>query len=365
MTATTYTEHKLSLRILVHASAWIVYASFIYIANFLANPNVLLLQTLLFLCPYCLSFYVSIYVLGLRKQKGAVWSIASFFIVFLLMSLVGYMYVYLLLPATGIKLYTSTHFRDFLKAALLGFVQYFSYAMLYFYIRESFLKERAMRKLEEEKLRKELENSVLKQQELQSQQEKLQLEYAFLRTQVNPHFLHNTLNVLFGQALPYSEELADNIDKLSRMMRYSLESIEQEGDTVPVEKELENLDLLLDMHRMRFGGTKYIDYSVEGLVSGQELPALSFITVVENAFKYGDLKDASQPLYIRVKLEPDTVCFTCRNKKRKNIVPTTSHHIGISNLRRRLSAAFEDRYVLTVKDEKEVYCFELYINCKL
>ena len=86
--------------------------------------------------------------------------------------------------------------------------------------------------MQEEKLLNELENSKLKQQELKSQKDKLLLEYAFLRSQVNPHFLHNTLNVLFSQALEHSEELADNISKLSRIMRYSLESVEYESDKV-------------------------------------------------------------------------------------------------------------------------------------
>ncbi len=351
-----------SYQVLIHVSAWIVYASFIYTANFLANPAVKVLPTLFFLLPFCITFYVSIYCLRLYKQKGVLWSVISFFVVFLLMSAFGYAYVYLLLPVVGIKLYGSKQFGYFLEAAVLGYVQYFSYAMLYFYVSESFKRERALRQLEKEKLRNELENAMLKQNELKAEKDKLLFEYAFLRSQVNPHFLHNTLNVLFSQALEHSSELADNIAKLSKIMRYSMESVEFESDKVLVKKELDHLQLLMDIHNIRFGDSKVIDCIVEGEEDGQMLPPLSIITIVENAFKYGDLKDPGSPLTIRVKLRPSQVYFYCRNKKRKNNIELSSHNIGISNLHKRLDVAFSGKYLTHASEDEHFYCFELTVN---
>lgn len=355
-------ENKTSFQILVHACAWVVYGSFIYIANYLANPNIKIINTILFLLPYCLTFYVSIYCLNLYKRIGVLWSIASFFIVFLVMGVIGYCYIYLLLPLAGVKLYTSDDFRAFLKAAVLGYVQYFSYAMLYFYAVQSFKKERELRLLQEEKLRNELENSKLKQQELELQKDKLLLEYAFLRSQVNPHFLHNTLNVLFSQAMEYSQELADNISKLSRIMRYSMESVEYESDKVFVQKELDNLQLLIEINNIRFGHSKVIDFVVEGVIKDQMIPPLSMITVVENAFKYGDLKDPLHPLKIRVSLQPGQVYFYCQNKKKKNNFELSSHNIGITNLSKRLDVAFKGKYEMKADDGNEFYTFELTVN---
>lgn len=361
-TTITATRSKRSFQLLVHVCAWVGYASFIYVTNSITRPNVKILHTIFFLLPFCITFYVSVYCLNLYKQKGVVWSIASFFIVFLVMGTLGYLYVYVLLPQMGMHLYGTEQFSHFLQGAILGYVQYFSYAVLYFYVRESFRKERMLRKLEEEKLRNELENSILKQNELKSEKDKLLLEYAFLRAQVNPHFLHNTLNVLFSQALGYSQELADNILKLSRIMRYSLESVEFESDKVLIGKELDHLQLLIEINNLRFGDTKGIDYRVEGMVGGQMIPPLSIITVVENAFKYGDLKDPLHPLQIRVILQPNQVYFYCRNKKRKTNIDLTSHNIGITNLRKRLDVAFADQYVLTVTEDDDFYCFELTLN---
>lgn len=359
MTTAAYRNGNRIKRLSYHVLAWALYAGFIYGVNFLANRSLQLLPTLVFLLPFCLTFYLSVFFLNLYKEKGVLWSIASFFLVFLLMGSLGYAYVYWLMPQFGVKLFRSTTVADYLKSILLGYVQYFSYALLYFYVRELFRKEQRLRKMEAEKLQHELENSRLKEQELQGQKDRLAMEFAFLRAQVNPHFLHNTLNVLFAQALDYSEELADNIAKLSRIMRYSLESIELAGDRVPIEKELEHLNLLIDFHNLRFDDTKLISYEIDGHATGQCVPPLSLITVVENAFKHGDLKDAANPLQILVRLEKGLVYFFCRNKKRTNHLPFTSHSIGMSNLQKRLDVAFAEQYEMQVEEDDSFYQFVL------
>ncbi len=362
MFSNLYTENKRAVTALIHACAWVVYGSFLYIANYLTNPNIKVVNIVFFLFPSCLTFYVSIICLNLYKRMGIRWSIASFFIGFVVMTFIAYCYMYLLLPVMGIRLYSSGSFREFLKAAVLGYVQYFSFAVLYFYADISAKKERELRIVREEMLKNELENVKLKEQELRVQKDKLQIEYAFLRSQVNPHFLHNTLNVLYSQALDWSEELAGNISKLAKMMRYSMESVEYESDKVSVEKELSNLELLIQINNIRFEESKVIDYKVEGCAQGQMLPPLSMITVVENAFKYGDLKDPSCPLKIRVELKPGQVYFFCRNKKRTHQFERSSNNIGITNLSKRLDVAFAGKYTMNAGMQDDIYTFELTID---
>ncbi len=354
--------------ILLHIIAWFLYGTFIFITNVLTKPNATIVNVLLYLLPFCFTFYISVYCLDLYKKKGVAWSISSFFLVFIIMSTIGYVYIYLLLPFIGIVVYTSTDFKPFLQGIVLGYVRYFSFALLYFYIRESFVKSRRLRILQmqksmllQQKTERELENAVLKQEEMKAQQEKLLLEYAFLRAQINPHFLHNTLNLLFSQALEYSSELADNILKLSRIMRYSMESLEHEGGKVSVERELDHLQTLLDIHNLRFSN-RMITYEITGELNGHKVPPLSFITIVENAFKYGDVKDNDNPLSIRVELNPDEVYFCCRNKKKENNVHLSSHNIGITNLSKRLDATFKNKYILKATDDENFYTSELTIT---
>lgn len=348
--------------VLLHVSAWLLYALFLYVTNVLTKPTITFVGTTLYLLPFCITFYISVYCLNLYKEKGVWWSFASFFIVFFVMATLGYGYLYGLLPSAGIVLFTSTGFRPFIQEALWGYVRFFSFALLYFYVRESFKKEKTLHLLQQEKSQKELENAKLKEQELKAQQEKLQFEYAFLRSQINPHFLHNTLNTLFSEALNYSPDLAENILKLSSIMRYSLESLEFESGKVSVRKELEHLQTLIDINNLRFGKSKSIIYEINGELNGQMVPPLSFITIVENAFKYGDLKDPENPLTIRVQLTHDEVYFYCRNKIKKNGLQFSSFNIGISNLSKRLDVAFRDRYKMQAGKQDEFYVFELTVN---
>lgn len=357
------TGRKTKLKhITYHAGAWALYVSFIFGANFIANRGLQLLPTIFFLLPLCITFYLAIYFLNKFRHKGIWGIIYAFVITFIIMATFGYAYIYVILPPLGMVLYGTSSLQHYLKSAILGYVQYFSYALLYFYVRELVRKEKHLRKVEADKLQNELETARLKEQELQAQQDKISMEFAFLRAQVNPHFLHNTLNVLYEQAMDYSPDLAANISKLSRIMRYSLDNIEQTVDRVPVEQELEQLQLLIDFHRLRFADTKLIHYVMEGNADGQYVPKLSLVTIVENAFKHGDLKDAQHPLEIKVKLEEGIVLFFCRNKKLPNVLNLSSHNIGISNLKKRLNVAFAGQYDMQVKEDECFYEMKLTIK---
>lgn len=348
MNETTYFFGKRLKTPLLHIIVWISYIIFIHLTNKLTRPDISITNTLFYFIPFCITFYVSLYCLNLYKEKGTWWSVASFFIVFAVLATLGYLYVYYILPKIDVVIYSSTDFKPFLQEALFGYVRYFSFALLYFYVKQT--------------LKKERENAVLKQQELKAQQEKLQYEYAFLRSQINPHFLHNTLNTLFSEALEHSQDLADNILKLSSIMRYSLEAVEHDSGKVSVQKELDHLQTLIDINSLRFGKSKNILYKVEGNVSNQTVPPFSFITVVENAFKYGDLKDPGLPLTIYVTLQPNNVHFYCCNKIRTTGLQLSSSNIGISNLRKRLDVAFKDKYIIDAKKENDLYIFDLTIK---
>lgn len=346
----------------LHAAVWVVYFGFLYTANKLANPSIKIGYSILFMIPYCLVFYVSVFWLKRYKRMGVALSILSFIGTFFILGAIAYAYMYKALPSANIQLYETDAFQEFLKYAVLGYIQYYSYALLFYVVTGSFKKERALRALQEEKYIHELENSKLRQNELSAQKEKLQIEYAFLRAQVNPHFLHNALNTLYSQAGEYSEKLASNISKLSNMMRYSFESIESESDLVNIEKEVRNLYRLIEINAVRFGSEELVDFQIEGEMENQLLPPLSLITIVENAFKYGDLTDANYPLVIRLYLQHNSIYFSCRNKRQEKADKDTSNNIGIANLTKRLDVLFEDKYTINSIVESEFYTFELTIK---
>lgn len=353
----------------IHIAAWIAYAGYIYATNYVAHPSLQFFNTVIALIPYCFTFYTVLYFfrryINFRLGILVFWYILLFFLV----TMPAYLFIYHLLPALGIILYTSSELRHFAQAAVLGYVEFSVYALLYVYADKSIKKERELRRthelksrIEQEKIQKELENSLLKQQELKVQTEKAQFEYAYLQSQINPHFLFNTLNVLFSQAMRFSSDLAENISKLSDIMRYSIQTVEDKITAVPVQKELDHLQTLIEINQLRFGENYFVDYSIEGDVTTQLIPPLSMITIVENAFKYGDLKDPANPLSIRVLLAPGLLSFICRNKKRERATIPVSHKIGIRNIHHRLQSAFSNRYKTNVIDENGFYTFQLIIQ---
>ncbi|MFT3701197.1 MAG: sensor histidine kinase [Agriterribacter sp.] len=353
----------------LHILAWLTYTTYIYLTNYVANDRLHFIPTLLFLLPYYTTFYVVLFFLNIPSKHKIAWGISVFFIVFIIMSSVSYLLIYWTLPIIGVTLYSSSEMNSFIQGAVLGYVQFFAYALLYYYFSSTLKKERELRllheentKIEQQKVKQELDNVLLREKQMQVNQEKLAFEYAFLQSQINPHFLYNTLNVLFSQALKISPELAGNISKMSEIMRYSMESVEYKIPLVSIQKELDHLQILIDINVMRFGNGTFIDFRQEGQSEGQLIPPLSFITVIENAFKYGEIKDSANPLCIIIKLRPGHVYFYCRNKKKKNKTPLPSHNIGLKNLRYRLNTIFNDRYHLDIIDEEEFYTLELTIT---
>ena len=237
--------------------------------------------------------------------------------------------------------------QDLIAVSLSYFIQYALFSLGYWI---------AMSALKDQK-----RIAALEQENHELEKKQLFTEINFLKAQINPHFLYNTLNTLYSQAQACSEELAENILKLSEIMRYSLESLDNEKGTVRLCKELEHLQNLIDIHQLRFSNKLHIDYRVTGEMGDRQVPPLSIITAVENAFKYGDLRNPDFPLRIDVTTDENQIHFYCSNKKKNGSIEH-SHGIGISNMKKRLDMAFANRYEIKTKDDKEHYSFELTVK---
>src|SRR5580692_867638 len=119
-----------------------------------------------------------------------------------------------------------------------------------------------------------------KQRDLENQ--RLSAELAFLKSQINPHFLFNSLNSIYALAYQRSETTPDAILKLSEIMRYML--YESNDNKVDLEKELQYLQSYIDLQKIRFGNKAYIDFKVQGEIGSQKIVPLLLIAFIENAF---------------------------------------------------------------------------------
>jgi two-component system LytT family sensor kinase len=192
------------------------------------------------------------------------------------------------------------------------------------------------------------------QRDLENQ--RLTAELAFLKSQINPHFLFNSLNSIYSLAYQHSENTPDAILKLSEIMRYML--YECNDNKVDLSKELQYLQNYIDLQKIRFGNKAYIDFKVEGEVTDQKIVPLLLIAFIENAFKHGIANDSMSPITLLVNVNRQQLHFYTRNKKHSNNRDAIGG-IGLANVKRRLDLLYPGKYNLDIRDEKDTYTCEL------
>ncbi|MCW3092132.1 MAG: hypothetical protein JWP81_3201 [Ferruginibacter sp.] len=205
------------------------------------------------------------------------------------------------------------------------------------------------------------QRKVLEAQKMQLEVDKSQANFKFLKSQINPHFLHNTLNFLYAKSLPYSAELSEGILTLSDIMRYALSEATGSDDKAPLKDEIEHVRNVIKINQLRFSNNLQVNFEVTGVVNGIEIIPFLLITMVENAFKHGDLQRTDHPIAIKLTIEHNRLRFYCHNKK-KTGPKEISTGLGLDNIRNRLDFAYGKNYKLHIKDEADFYTTELTIN---
>ena len=205
------------------------------------------------------------------------------------------------------------------------------------------------------------QRKILEQQKLELEIEKSQANLNFLKAQINPHFLHNTLNFLYAKALPLSEELSEGIATLSDIMRYALSEGNTRNGKALLREEIEHVQNVIKINQLRFSNNLKVNFEVEGIVNGARIIPFVLITLVENAFKHGDLKSPEHPIEIKIHVNSENLNFYCRNKK-KTGSKELSTGLGLDNIQKRLDLAYGSSYSFYVKDGIDFYTTELTIK---
>jgi sensor histidine kinase YesM len=195
---------------------------------------------------------------------------------------------------------------------------------------------------------------------LETQKRLLASQILSLKAQINPHFLFNSLNFLYAQALPLSEDLAKSTMLLSEIMRYGLKGTDEE-DKVPLENEIKHLENFMEFNQLRFSNRLNVYFEKTGNVQFRRIMPLLLITFVENAFKYGELLDENYPVNITLRVEGGNLYFTVSNKKR--IGPRElSTGVGLQNIKARLELVYPKKHAIRITDEEHFYKIELKIQ---
>ncbi len=192
----------------------------------------------------------------------------------------------------------------------------------------------------------------------------MQSELRFLRSQINPHFLFNTLNSLYALTLKKDEKAPEIVLKLSEIMRYMLYECNERR--VPLAKEVQYIRNHLDLERLRLRQNMDIEFEVEGAVGLQEIAPLMFIPFLENAFKHGLSNHITDGFcHIKLRAEKDEVHFSIENSK-PDMMPQTgdrrSGGIGLNNIRQRLNLLYPNAHSLEIHDSPNTYAVDLTIK---
>ncbi|MEL7123631.1 MAG: histidine kinase, partial [Bacteroidota bacterium] len=201
-------------------------------------------------------------------------------------------------------------------------------------------------------------------QQLQTQT--MQSELRFLKSQINPHFLFNTLNNLYALTLKKDERAPEIVIKLSEMMRYMLYECNEKR--VLLSKEINYLKNYLDLEKLRQGKHVKISFHCQGDAGTKEIAPLMFIPFLENSFKHG-LSHQINEGFVNIILSIDgkTVDFYIENSKPETPPMTImskkkSGGIGLVNVQRRLNLLYPDQYELKIHDNPKSYAVNLSID---
>ena len=207
-----------------------------------------------------------------------------------------------------------------------------------------------------------LDYAKLQQRMAAAAKEKAEAELNFLKSQVNPHFLFNSLNSVYFLIDKNNSEARSSLHKFSEMLRYQL--YEMSGDRIPVEKEISYLQDYVDLQKLRKDEHYLVSFDCSPKVKGFTLEPLLLIPFVENAFKHlSHDKDRLNYVNIKMDLVNDEFCFTISNSKNDNEkTKEESGGIGLNNVQRRLQLLYPEKHNLVMANGSEEYKIVLTIK---
>lgn len=307
--------------------------------NFFFSPADIFFSQLPNICTVYMCVYISEKSIWKRSKLKF---FVGLIIIYLITYLLWYITSYLIRPLFKFNGAQTPPFNFIVFAAVVLwiFIRYSILGFGYFYATESLRQQKKL---------------------LQIEKEKHEAEYAFLRAQINPHFLNNTLNFFYAKSLPLSAPLADGILTLSEIMHYSLE-IDKEEHMTLIDDEIAHIRNVIKINQLRFNNKLQIDFKIKGSTQNVRIIPLILITVVENILKHGNCTDKEYPVRIFLNINDDDgyVYLNTYNLK-KNGPKELSSGIGLDNIKKRLAHHYHKNFILNITENENDYLLDLSI----
>ena len=202
---------------------------------------------------------------------------------------------------------------------------------------------------------KELQNKILETQ-LQIKNQELQ----YLKKQIHPHFLFNTLNTIYGFALKQSKDTPEIILKLSNLLDYILYQVNK--PKVSLKEEVLHINEYIELEKIRFQDTLKVSFISETISEGIEVAPMLLIPFVENAFKHGNIIDGFLRVEVVISIQENKLNFSIKNTVLNTDENQNEVGIGLENIRKRLNLLYKDNYQLKIENNNNWFTVNLIVN---
>jgi two-component system LytT family sensor kinase len=339
---------KTTTKIILHIFFWLVVLTFFtYFFGFQSEDSHFILSYSLFLMPATIATtYVAIYKLIpdylITKQyfKFCLYSFYTFIIS-----------TYLIIVSIFFGLIFLSRFEYENMSPLSRNIFFVMLAVYSIIILVSAFKLLSLN-LKYTKETKRLETKILETQLKLKEQ-----ELHYLKMQIHPHFLFNTLNTLYGFALKKADDTPEMILKLSNLLDYLL--YQTNKPFVALKEDINHIEDYIDLEKMRFNDRISIDFNYESISENTTIPPMLLIPFIENSFKHGYLKDGVLKIKMNLTSSNSHIYFQIENSYKNTI--STSQGIGLPNIEKRLKLLYGDQYILKTTTENDLFKVSLHL----
>lgn len=295
-------------------------------------------------------FYLhSLFVMPFSRNKNLVkiLQFISLLVFEIFLYLIGAMVATIILREVFHEYSTSPNSFDFnyFVVVLYRALFFIAYATGYYFLKQ-YLNRR------EKEMARFLEVEKLQNQLLTAQKD-------YLRAQINPHLLFNTLDFIKAVSKKNPDQSDEAIDCLSEIMDYALETSRK--DYVAVEREVEQIDHMIRLNVLRSNNRLNLEFKKEFNVRSAQIIPIVLLTLVENIFKHGNLLDKSHPALIELITNREGLIFRTRNLI-GNTPPSRSEHTGLKNIKERLMQSYPESHIFKSSAKGNLFFTELQIS---
>lgn len=185
-----------------------------------------------------------------------------------------------------------------------------------------------------------------------------QIELALVKSQLDPHFLFNTINNIDVLILKSPQLASDYLNKLSDILRFML--FETKADKIPISKEVEYIEKYIALQKIRTTNANYVNFTITGKASNQTIAPLLLIPFIENAFKHVSNKKTEHAITIALLIEDKKVVFECENKySESSKSPSEFNGLGNDLIKKRIELLYPNKHNLAIVKQNNCYKINL------